>query len=133
MSVTPNLELLRFADLVGFVEQRLISMLRTPDAWGTPDAVELQVLLLLEVRLKAKGADDVELRDVQQRYTRFLAQRLPGPPSSLAERLGVGFSANARFVELLGEFVQSELGLGMMIIPLPTQDQSELSHYRTEA
>lgn len=95
-------------DLLNFVDQRLYSMLQMPDAWGAPEAVELQILLLLEVRLKAKGVNNEDVSHVQKRYYNFLAQHLPGPPCSLAERLGLGFSANEQFLLLLKSFAQSE-------------------------
>lgn len=120
-------------DLLNFIDQRLYSMLQMPDAWGAPEAVELQVLLLLEVRLKAKGADDEAVSHVQKRYYHFLAQHLPGPPCSLAERLGLGFSANDQFIQLLKSFAQSEYTRGMATTPLPKRDQSEAKHYQIEA
>jgi hypothetical protein len=63
--------------LLVYLDARLDGMLARPRAWGSPEAFELQVLLLLEVR-------QVVVREAQRtgavrdrEYVQFLAERLP--------------------------------------------------------
>ena len=88
-----------------FVRQRLTSLLTEPDAWGPPIAVELQLLLLVEVLHTIRGSDP---DGVASRYEHHLAARVPGPPAPLADRLGLNGLATSRFIEILRDFSSSE-------------------------
>jgi hypothetical protein len=91
-----------------FVEDRICALLTHPDAWGAPEAVELQVLLVLEVGLTASGAPDAVVGGLQDRYNRHLAREVGGLPTSLALRLGLDRTASQRLVQVLAQFCQSE-------------------------
>lgn len=91
-----------------FVRQRIGALLDRPDAWGPPEAVELQLLLLLEMWQLASGASQEEIDGVFDRYQRHLGRAVPGPPASLSERLGLAARADERFVRVLREFVDTE-------------------------
>jgi hypothetical protein len=102
------------AALANFVLRRLEALMRAPDGWGPPHAVELQVLLLVEAWHVVQGAPQEEVDATTARFARFLGQRLPGPPVPLAWRLGLeqDHQANPRFLELLRAFVMEEMQLG---------------------
>ena len=65
--------------VVRWVDQRIEAVLAAPPMWGSPEAVELQVLLLLEVRALALRPDQTlaEPRRVLDTYIAHLAQRFP--------------------------------------------------------
>lgn len=95
--------------MVEFVHQRISALLDTPDAWGAPEAVELQLLILLEMWHVTQGAPQEEVDGVSDRYDRHIGVAVTGGPVMLAARLGLTTHANERFVEVLREFVMSEL------------------------
>jgi hypothetical protein len=124
------------AAVIAFVRQRVVALFDTPDAWGPPEAVELQLLLLLEMWHVASGASQEETDGVVKRYQRYLRRTVPGPPISLASRLELTTRANERFVEVLRAFAMTELAprrdqgvLSVARAPLvPCQDRSGLLH-----
>ena len=91
-----------------FLRQRFAAILKRPDGWGPPHAVELQVLLLVEMWHVAHGAAPVHVNGVTQRYDEYLGRTLPGAPTPLAHRLGLDQTANERFVEILRAFIEQE-------------------------
>jgi hypothetical protein len=72
-----------------FVEARNCALLTGPAARGSPEVVELQVLLMIEVGPPASDAPDEGVEGLQDRYTRHLAPEVGGPTASLALRLGL--------------------------------------------
>lgn len=111
-------------------------MLKKPDAWGIPEAVEFQVLLLVELCLVIDGASQPAVDGLMARYRDFLSVRAPGGPVPLAERLGLRYRASIEFVALLTEFVRQELaasGGGAVRrdidIPLSTRDRAGNTHH----
>ena len=62
-----------------FIEERLDLMLAHPKNWGTAEAYELQVLLLLEMRLHVDSAHENidSLRAIQDQYVEFLTSAFP--------------------------------------------------------
>jgi hypothetical protein len=92
-----------------FARDRLSALLARPDGWGSPEAVELQVLLLVEVALVARGELRERVDGTHERYVRFLARAI-GQPNSLPlfARLGLTDRASMPFVDLLRAFVHSE-------------------------
>ncbi len=67
---------------VAYIDRRLATMRRAPKSWGSPESLELQALLLLELRTfllrrRTHAGDPYEVRDA---YARFLAQRFPDLP-----------------------------------------------------
>lgn len=92
-----------------YIQRRLSAILQRPDGWGPPHAVELQVLLLVEMWHVLCGAQQAEVDDVTNRFSRFLARQLPGPPLPLALRLGLTHRSSPQFVELLRQFVEEEI------------------------
>lgn len=118
-----------------FVRQRLTSLLAEPDAWGPPIAVELQLLLLVELLHTVRSSDpDV----VAARYERHLAARVPGAPAPLADRLGLTGSATPEFVDILRVFAATELATlsrqALVDVPhrAPLRDASGSPHYAPE-
>src|SRR5690349_14238823 len=93
-----------------FVEQRLLAILRSPDGWGPPLAVELQVLLLVEMGHVVRGAPSEHVDKTSRRFTTYLGLVLPGPPVSLASRLELTDAATDQFVAILRAFVEYEQG-----------------------
>lgn len=114
-----------------FVWRRLLAMLERPDAWGPPEAVELQVLLLLEILLVSAGLPPAYADQVVVRYRRFRDAEGVGSPLSLAARLGLRHRANAEFTRLLRKFAESELGgVRQGVVPFaPRRDASGPRHY----
>lgn len=100
------------AAMAAFVHDRLTNLLRAPDAWGPPQAVELQLLLLVEMWHVVNGASREHVDGVTERYDRFVGSALPGAPLPLALRLGLTTRANERFTEILGAFLRAERAAG---------------------
>lgn len=100
------------AAMASFVQERITALLGRPNGWGPPLAVELQVLLLIEMWHIVNGASREHADGVAERYDRFVGSVLPGPPFPLAARLGLGDHANERFIELLREFLSREQAAG---------------------
>jgi len=122
----------RVGAMVAFVRARLKALMERPDAWGPPEAVELQVLLLLEMWHVAAGASREQVDGLLDRYHRYLAAHVPGPPIALAMRLSLSDRANARFVDALQEFIASEIGAfvsapGLPLLPI--QDRAGAIHF----
>jgi hypothetical protein len=97
------------AALLDFIESRIESLLVRPGLWGSDEAVEMQLLQLLEVRFLATSASLVdEVHQVQDRYIRFLRERFPEEPpealSGILSRLG----RSDELANLLREFERSE-------------------------
>lgn len=70
------------AEAVAYIDRRLATMKRAPRSWGSPESLELQALLLLELRTfllrrRTYASDPYEVRDA---YARFVAHRLPENP-----------------------------------------------------
>jgi hypothetical protein len=122
----------RLAAVLALIDQRMQALLLRPDGWGTPESVELQLLLLIELRHAATGAPENEIDEVNDRYASFLARELPGPPTSLAARLGLSYRANAQFISLLCRFIVEERTryiVSMAITPkLPNMDEAGIPH-----
>ena len=74
-----------------FIEERLDLMLAHPKNWGTAEAYELQVLLLLELRLYVDSSYESinSLRIIQDQYSEFLTSGFPNlgprPLSAITE------------------------------------------------
>lgn len=94
--------------VASFLRQRFAVILKRPDGWGPPHAVELQVLLLVEVWHVAHGAAPTHIYGVTRRYDEHLDRTVPGAPVPLAHRLGLTNRADDRFVEILSAFVEQE-------------------------
>jgi len=96
--------------IVRWVEGRLDDLLAAPPMWGSPEAVEMQALQLLELRLLALRPDlDAENpRRVLDTYLAFLRERFPAQPPEPLYRLVASAadaaSAEAALVGALGEF-----------------------------
>ncbi|MCB9760482.1 MAG: hypothetical protein H6739_11640 [Alphaproteobacteria bacterium] len=98
--------------MADFIAHRMASILRTPDGWGPPHAVELQLLLLIEMLHVVRGAPREYVDTVMERYARHLGSVIPGPPTPLALRLGLEDQADERFVAILRDFLNAEMRLG---------------------
>ncbi|MCA2977693.1 MAG: hypothetical protein INH41_02370 [Myxococcaceae bacterium] len=75
--------------MVAWVDRRIDDILRAPPMWGSDEAVELQVLQLLEMRDAAQNptAANAQPRRVLERYAEFLRSRRPrkvGPAAVIA-------------------------------------------------
>jgi hypothetical protein len=98
--------------MLEFVRSRIVAVLRSPDGWGPPHAVELQLQLLIEMWHVATGANPQTVRGVTRRFARYLGRERPGAPVPLCERLGLTEAASPEFVRLLWGFVREEQRLG---------------------
>ena len=94
------------ATLLGWIDERLENMLATPRAWGSDEAIEMQVLVLLEMRavvLRPEQEAETPGRLVDA-YMTYLANAYPHEPhrplSQIVEHdhLGVGLAAELRKV-----------------------------------
>lgn len=120
-----------------FVPNRLARMLKKPDAWGIPEAVEFQILLLIEMCLVIDGAPTAIVDGLMGRYWDFLHLRKPGGPVPLSERLGLRFRASEEFIQILSEFtrlelskygkghVRSDLHLPLLALDIPNSPEHE--------
>ncbi len=98
--------------IAAFARLRLRELLGMPDAWGRPHAVEMQVLLLVEVLLVTAHKEHIHLvANLNQTYLAFLNTKVGGPKNTyLTERLELTERASAQFQSILGAFVQSQVG-----------------------
>jgi hypothetical protein len=102
--------------LVEFIDQRFTAIMTLPEAWGSPEAIELQVLLLVELRKVALGhTQEGGVTDVNTTYSRFLESvvgesvfplavqlRLTGPPTEADAK------NRERFFSLLSTYWDNE-------------------------
>ena len=70
------------ADVVAYIDRRLATMERAPWSWGSPESLELQAMLLLEIRTYilrrlTYESNPFEARDV---YTGFVRKHFPTDP-----------------------------------------------------
>lgn len=93
-----------------FVDHRLQSLVTTPEIWGSPESVELQVLQILQVRalVLAPGQGDRDPGATREHYIAFLRARFPdAPPMPLAQHVAADASLE-RFAEILRQFIEQE-------------------------
>lgn len=95
-----------------WADERLDALLAAPSMWGSDEAVEMQALLLLELRVLAlrPAHSEADPRTVFDRYTRYLRNLYPSQqPAPLCELAGERFAAELeRFRCLLGSSIQPE-------------------------
>lgn len=72
------------ARVLRWTDDRLAAILRAPRMWGSLEAVEMQTLLLLELRVLAlrPGAEPQGPASIFQSYVDFLRGRFPGHPAA---------------------------------------------------
>jgi hypothetical protein len=93
-----------------FVDHRLQSLVTTPEVWGSPESVELQVLQMLQVRalVLVPEQGDRDPGATREHYVSFLRARFPdAPPMPLAQHVAADASLE-RFVEILRQFIEEE-------------------------
>lgn len=99
-----------------FIEQRVQAILRTPELWGPPAAVEMQLIQLVELWLVYHGGKpDSVLRTYREHVTKQLGS--PGGTGlwrELASRRllpedWAGSEQKERFVGLLRSFVNEQM------------------------
>lgn len=103
---------MQYRDVVDFVRQRISAVLQHPRGWGPPRAVELQILLLVEVGLVGKGASKETVDGVLLRWSRHVGKVVCPGPQDLTGKLGISDSwvgPTSTFVEVVREFIESEL------------------------
>jgi len=82
----------------GFIEDRLNAMLSRPAMWGTMFAVEMQVLLLLEMTVLHR----LSIEEFRKSYCDFINEKAPDPrPVPLAFRVDDDIN---RLASILTEF-----------------------------
>ena len=91
-----------------FLTSRLSVVIERPDAWGPPIAVELQVLMLIELLLLAEGKPADHIDGMPGRYDSFLAQNLGENSLPLAHRLALTNTSTEQFAKLLRDFAVTE-------------------------
>lgn len=91
-----------------FILRRIEAILHRPDTWGPPRAVELQVLLLVEMWHVVAGASKDRVDDTHIRYDQYLDSVLPANCFDLTGKLGLTNRASDQFVDLLRNFVKQE-------------------------
>jgi hypothetical protein len=91
---------------LAWITNRLDQLLMTPRMWGSREAVEMQVLTLIEVRLVICGKNPLDLDGKGTRlldvYQRFLYRRFPNRTGALYQILED--AAESYFVEVLQDF-----------------------------
>lgn len=92
-----------------FITTRLSRILKYPDAWGPPLAVETQVILLVEMWCILQGKIEKEIYETSDRLYLFAYEstKIPGP-LTLADNLKLESHANEEFVAILKAFIISE-------------------------
>ncbi len=134
--------------IVTWVDQRLEDMLSAPRMWGSDEAVELQTLLLFELRsLAMRPAQEIEhpgrILDV---YAAYLAKTYPGMPNRplcqivKSDDLGLRLAAELRkfrdaFVPSMLEenpFQHNHLAIRLMFKPKEIPTASAFTSYYEE-
>jgi hypothetical protein len=69
--------------IVTWVDQRIEDMLSAPRMWGSDEAIELQMLLLLELRALALRPEEItaDPRRILDAYAAYLAKTYPKTPN----------------------------------------------------
>jgi hypothetical protein len=57
---------------IDYIDKRLATIDTMPDTWGSPESIELQTLLLLEIRAVLLRQTDESSVDVRLSYIRFI-------------------------------------------------------------
>ncbi|WP_437726600.1 hypothetical protein [Sorangium sp. So ce861] len=91
---------------VDYLDRRLSTVKRAPGTWGSPESLELQSLLLLELRTfllrrRTHAKSPFEVRDA---YVRFIHARFPDRPGYLLSALLPPDHVQADLPPLLEEF-----------------------------
>lgn len=94
--------------VVRWVEDRIQQMLKAPPMWGSNEAVELQILLLTELRALACRPDQETQnpRRVLDLYVKYLGQRFPDREPAPLCRL-IDENDEGEFAEVLRSFYDS--------------------------
>jgi hypothetical protein len=96
-------------ELREMMQARLTSLLNQPGMWGPAIAVELQVLLCIDVLLALQGKSREHVDGVPGRYYAFLDEVVPFEVAMpLSIRLDLQHDATDEFVQLLNEFAKRE-------------------------
>lgn len=92
-----------------FAQQRLEAILDYPDGWGPPRAVELQVLLLVELLHVIDGRSKDHVDGTARRWQRHIFEqtKIEGP-LDLSGKLGLEHRASPEFVAVIRTFLVSE-------------------------
>lgn len=94
-----------------FINKRLAAIFKNTDSWGPPLAVELQVILLIEMWHVNCGRTEYFVYNTNSRFIKFIYRddRAPGPNNlPLAHQLKLDNSSNEIFVEILKDFTIKE-------------------------
>jgi hypothetical protein len=95
--------------ILGWVDQRVGDMLAAPRTWGSNEAVEMQILQLMELRaLALHPAQELESpRRILETYLAYLRDRFPAkPPMPLFQLVGQD-EPGAQTAEHLRGFVEA--------------------------
>jgi hypothetical protein len=96
------------AEMLSWLDQRADAMLRAPLMWGSYEAVELQILLLVQASafVADPHIETQNQRRVLDAYRAHLVRHFPGsPPSSLHDLV---HGDESRFVQVLSHFVRNQ-------------------------
>ena len=98
--------------VAAFARIRMRELLESPDAWGRPDELERQVLLLVEVLLVAASENNLDtVACLNDRYLAYLNRTVGGQKNAiLAIRLQLGNHTSECFTEVLRNFVATMVG-----------------------
>lgn len=92
--------------MLNFVAERIEQILARPDMWGPPMCVEMQILLLIEMRHVCSKSPMLDT--TVPRWRAFTCEKTKGN-SSLAGNLGLtNARATPEFVGYMREFVNRE-------------------------
>ena len=131
----PLLQLETQRRLLSFVDARLQAMLYDPAVWGGAALLERQVLLLLEARATALGAELAELAWLREGWTEHLGEWFPGGAISLTEVLESrdDLESMPRYLGAFLVWAMQRMN-GSTPLPWPQLDQpwQEGGHYRWE-
>lgn len=91
------------------IDKQIDTILRYPRNWGPPVAVEMLILLLLELRASLLFPSGSQREILKERYLNFLREQLPeGPPNKLLSDRDI---SPFKQESILAEFVQRERGV----------------------
>lgn len=93
-----------------FLRNRLWAILKTPNMWGPPLGIELQILLLVEMWNVTQGKDRDFVDRTSERFTYFVFMRFKSPSATfpISLRLDLKDDSTEEFIMALRDFCTTE-------------------------
>lgn len=118
--------------ILHWVDERMSDMLAAPRAWGSDEAIEMQVLLLLQLRALTlrPSFDDGDPGSLVDAYMEYLSRTYPKHPHrplhQIVETDSLGFNMASELKKVIQTFTQS-IGRAEPVEPRPEHERRFLA------